>query len=62
MLENASLNFKRFSKDPRIISLFQNAYQMFEANQWKTVGQALGFVAVEIRNKELSHNPPHEYD
>lgn len=62
VLDNASLNFKRFSKDPRIISLFQNAYQMFEAKQWKTVGQALGFVAVEIRNMERSHNPPREYE
>ena len=38
VLDNASLNFKRFAKDPRILSLFQNAYQMFEAKQWKTVG------------------------
>lgn len=38
VLDNASLNFKRFAKDPRILSLFQNAYKMFEAKQWKTVG------------------------
>ena len=62
VLDNASLNFKRFSKDSRIISLFQNAYQMFEAKHWKTVGQALSYVAIEIRNKERSHNPPREYE
>jgi hypothetical protein len=38
VLDNASLNFKRFAKDARILSLLQNAYQMFEAKQWKTVG------------------------
>jgi hypothetical protein len=62
VLANASLNFKRFSKDARIVSLFENAYEMYEAKQWKIVGYAIARVAQEIASRENLYTDPEEYE
>ncbi len=52
VLDNASVNYRLFAKDPRILGLLQNAYQMYQAKNWRVVGQAISWVAVEIKNRE----------
>ena len=52
MLDNASVNYRLFAKDLRILGLLQNAYQMYQAKNWRVVGQAISWVAVDIKNRE----------
>jgi hypothetical protein len=50
--DNASLNYKLFGKDPRILSLLQNAYEMYQAKNCRGEGLAIARIAVEIKNRK----------
>ena len=50
--DNASLNYKLFGKDSRILGLLQNAYEMFQAKNRRGEGLAIARVALEIKNRK----------